>query len=99
MKIALVFPPLADATQPYSSLPALAGFLRGRERHEVMLHDANVEFVRHVLTGSCLYAAASRIATETPSEAWTISGGAQFGRTSTNMSRRSPAPFARAAVT
>jgi hypothetical protein len=62
MKVALVFPPLADATQPYSSLPALAGSLRSREHHEVMLHDANVEFVRHVLTGSCLDAAASRIA-------------------------------------
>ncbi len=62
MKVALVFPPLADATQPYSSLPALAGFLRSRERHEVMLHDANVEFMRYVLTGGRLEAAASRIA-------------------------------------
>ncbi len=62
MKVALVFPPLADATQPYSSLPALAGFLRSRERHEAVLHDANVEFLRHVLTGTRLEAAASRIA-------------------------------------
>src|ERR1039457_3573248 len=62
MKVALVFPPLADATQPYSSLPALAGFLGSRERHEAILDDANVEFVRHVLTGRCLEAAASRIA-------------------------------------
>ncbi|HEV2718424.1 MAG TPA: radical SAM protein [Thermoanaerobaculia bacterium] len=50
MKVALVFPPLADATQPYSSLAALAGFLRSRGNHEVVLHDANVECVRRLLT-------------------------------------------------
>ena len=62
MKVALVFPPLADATQPYASLPALAGFLRSRKRHEVMLHDANVEFLHHVLNGVRLEAASSSIA-------------------------------------
>jgi anaerobic magnesium-protoporphyrin IX monomethyl ester cyclase len=61
MRVALVFPPLADATQPYSSLPALAGFLRDRGRHEVVLHDANVHFVRLALTSEHLQAAASGI--------------------------------------
>ena len=61
MRIALVFPPLADATQPYSSLPALAGFLGCRGCHEAILHDANVEFVRQILTRVALEKAASRI--------------------------------------
>ena len=39
------------------------------------------------------------MAVETPSEACTISGAAQLGSTSLNMSRSTPAPFARAAVT
>ena len=50
MKVALVYPPLADATQPYSSLAALAGVLRARGNHEVVLHDANLEFVLRMLT-------------------------------------------------
>ena len=39
------------------------------------------------------------MAVETPSEACTISGAAQFGSTSLNISRSRLAPFARAAVT
>jgi hypothetical protein len=50
VKAVLIYPPLADAMQPYSSLAALAGFLRGRGRHEAVLHDANVEYVRRLLT-------------------------------------------------
>ncbi len=44
-------------------------------------------------------AAASRMAVETPSEACTISGAAQLGSTSLNISRSVPAPLTRAAVT
>jgi hypothetical protein len=61
VRVALVYPPLADATQPYSSLPSLAAFLRMRGRHEPLLFDANVDFVRHVLTRERIEAAAARI--------------------------------------
>src|SRR5690606_29810185 len=44
-------------------------------------------------------AAASRIAVEKPSVAWTMSGAMQFGSTVTNISRASPAPLTREAVT
>jgi hypothetical protein len=56
VKLALVFPPLADATQPYSSLPALAAVAR-RAGHEVTLHDANLAFVRELLTAERVEAA------------------------------------------
>jgi len=42
MKIALVFPPTADPTAPYLSLPLLAACLRGAG-HEVLLRDVNLE--------------------------------------------------------
>ena len=66
MRVALVYPPLADATQPYSSLAALAAFLRMRGNHEVVLHDANVEFALQMLTRERVAAAASRIAGDDP---------------------------------
>ena len=44
-------------------------------------------------------AAASRIADEKPSVAWTISGAAQFGSTVSNISRAVPAPARRDACT
>ena len=61
MKVALVFPPLADATQPYASLPALAAFLRQRGNHSVSLHDANLGFSLALWTRKRLKTAASRI--------------------------------------
>ncbi len=42
MKTLLLFPPQGDPFQPYSSLPALAGFLRENGR-EVSLRDLNIE--------------------------------------------------------
>lgn len=62
MKVALVFPPLADPTQPYSSLPTLAAFLRREGRCEVLQLDANIEFVRAALTGESVRSAGARIA-------------------------------------
>lgn len=60
MKVALVFPPLADPTQPYSSLPALTAFLR-RTGCEVLQLDANIELVRSMLTGDSIRSAGERI--------------------------------------
>ena len=42
MKTLLLFPPQGDPFQPYSSLPALAGYLRQNGR-EVELRDLNIE--------------------------------------------------------
>jgi hypothetical protein len=61
MRVVLVFPPLADASQPYSALPALAGFLRGRGWSDVELVDANVEYTRELLTAEAVAASAGRI--------------------------------------
>lgn len=61
MKCTLVFPPTADPTQPYSSLPCLAAFLRDRGRHTVNLIDANVAFFRALLTRSSLIEAQDRV--------------------------------------
>ncbi len=61
MKVALVFPPLADPTQPYSSLPALTAFLRRTGRHEVIQLDANIELLRAALTGDSIRSAGERI--------------------------------------
>lgn len=61
MKVTLVFPPLADATQPYASLPALAAFLRKQGNHAVGLHDANLTFCRALYTRNRLRTATSRI--------------------------------------
>lgn len=61
MRAALVFPPLAGASQPYSSLPALTAFVRSRGRHEIVQRDANVEFVVHLLSAPALRRAAERV--------------------------------------
>ena len=61
MKLALVFPPLADATQPYASLPALAAFLRERGNHIVSVHDVNLGFSLALWTPERLKDAESRI--------------------------------------
>ena len=42
MKIALIYPPTADPTAPYLSVPALTGFLRSKGVH-VLPVDANIE--------------------------------------------------------
>jgi len=42
IKTLLLFPPQGDPFQPYSSLPALAGFLRSKGR-DVELRDLNIE--------------------------------------------------------
>lgn len=54
MKLVLIFPPLADPTQPYSSLPTLTAFLRPKNRGEVFQWDENIHFVRQLLTGECI---------------------------------------------
>ncbi|HEX7191398.1 MAG TPA: radical SAM protein [Thermoanaerobaculia bacterium] len=64
--MALVYPPVADATQPYSSLPALAGFLRAHEHHEPVLHDANLAYVEQVLTAPHVAAAAATLTEDNP---------------------------------
>ena len=61
MRVALVYPPLADATQPYSSLPSLAAFLRMRGNHAVSVHDANIDFCLSIWTRRRLDVAGRRI--------------------------------------
>ncbi|MCP4605326.1 MAG: radical SAM protein [Proteobacteria bacterium] len=61
MKIVLIFPPLADPTQPCLSLPALTAFLKNRNWHEIIQLDANIEFVRYVLTRERLQIAWEKI--------------------------------------
>lgn len=53
MKIGLVFPPPFDLTQPYLSLPMLAGFLK-RRGHVVVQRDLNLAYYDHVLSRSYL---------------------------------------------
>lgn|GEM_PF-142930 len=72
MRLALVFPPFTDATQPYSSLPALAAVAR-RAGHDVVPVDANLELVRSLLTaervreaGECLHEQLGRLAAVRP---------------------------------
>ena len=60
MKVVLIFPPLADPTQPYASLPTLTAFLRSLG-WEVSQMDVNIEFTRYMLTGKSLALALSRI--------------------------------------
>lgn len=64
MKVALVFPPLASANQPYSSLPVLTAFLKSRGHHQVSQFDANVEYMCAILTADAIRAAAEHIAEE-----------------------------------
>ncbi|HHP7235598.1 MAG TPA: B12-binding domain-containing radical SAM protein [Desulfobacterales bacterium] len=48
MKIALIFPPIADPTAPYISLPSLTAWLRSHAI-EVVPIDANLEAIRYLL--------------------------------------------------
>src|SRR5208337_2844971 len=61
MRVSLVYPPFADATQPYASLPALGAFLRMRGNHHVSLHDANLEFCLSLWTRKRLNLASRRL--------------------------------------
>jgi anaerobic magnesium-protoporphyrin IX monomethyl ester cyclase len=61
MRLALVYPPFADATQPYASLPALAAFLRIRGKHQVSVHDANLDFCLALWTKKRINLAALRL--------------------------------------
>ncbi len=61
MKCALIFPPTADPTQPYSSLPCLAAYLQDRGRHSAILIDANIAFFRAALTQTNLVDARDRV--------------------------------------
>lgn len=49
MKLALIHPPACDPTAPYVALPSLAGYLRARGRHVVLI-DANIEGFDAVLS-------------------------------------------------
>ena len=61
MRVSLVYPPFADATQPYASLPVLGAFLRMRGNHHVSLHDANLEFCLSLWTRKRLNLASRRL--------------------------------------
>jgi hypothetical protein len=61
MKLALVYPPLAEASQPYASLPALAAFLRMGGHHQVDLFDTNIEFCLSQWTFERINLAARRL--------------------------------------
>ncbi len=49
MRVALIYPPVADPTMPYVALPLLTAVLR-QAGHEVWPIDANAEAVAHLLT-------------------------------------------------
>ena len=72
---------------------------------ERMNSRASASIVPHSAVGGCAprprnpSAAASRIASETPSAACTINGAMQLGSTVTNISRHGPTPATRAAIT
>jgi len=61
MKAVLVFPPLAGISQPYSSLPALAAFVRRSGRHDIALHDANLEFGLQLLSAEGMASTEERL--------------------------------------
>jgi radical SAM superfamily enzyme YgiQ (UPF0313 family) len=60
MKIALIYPPTADPTAPYLSVPALTGFLRANGV-DVLPIDANIEAYDHLLTQQALTSTADRL--------------------------------------
>ena len=60
MKIALIYPPTADPTAPYLSVPALAGYLRANGV-EVLPIDANIEAYDYLLKEDRLAALAHRL--------------------------------------
>lgn len=60
MKIALIYPPTADPTAPYLSVPALAGYLRANGM-DVLTIDANIEAYDYLLKRDRLAALALRV--------------------------------------
>ncbi len=60
MKIALIYPPTADPTAPYLSVPALTGYLRSNGV-EVLPVDANIEAYCRLLRGKPLGELVERI--------------------------------------
>lgn len=60
MKVALIYPPTADPTMPYISVPILTGYLRA-EGVEVLPVDANIEAYDQLLTKDFLTAQTARI--------------------------------------
>jgi len=52
-KSALLYPPIADFTQPHPAIPYLAGFLRERNEH-VVIKDLNIEAHDKILSTSFL---------------------------------------------
>ncbi len=74
VKVILVFPPAADPSLPYASLPYLAASLRGRGCEEVAQKDLNLETFLHLLTADELRRAAG------DAEAALASGGLSEGK-------------------
>jgi len=56
--IVLLYPPLSDPTQPYSSLPTLTGYLRSRG-FKVIQKDLSIELFNELLTSAMLIEARS----------------------------------------
>lgn len=49
MNLVLVFPPMAEPCQPYSSLPVLNAYLKARGWCSIHQLDINIQFVRYIL--------------------------------------------------
>jgi len=60
MRVALIYPPVADPSMPYVALPLLTAVLR-RAGHEVWPIDANAEAVDHLLARAPLAELAERV--------------------------------------
>lgn len=62
MRTILLFPPAADPSQPYLSLPSLTAFLK-QHGYSVIQRDVNIEAYETLLTGERLYQSYQRIYT------------------------------------
>lgn len=60
MRVALIYPPVADPSMPYVALPLLTAVLR-RAGHEVVPIDANAEAIDHLLSGPRAAELATRV--------------------------------------
>jgi len=60
MRVALIYPPVADPTMPYVALPLLTAVLR-RAGHEVLPIDANALAIDHLLSGPRTAELAARV--------------------------------------